>query len=270
VQLTLRASESDAPLVLAEACAAIGVGCREWPSDGTSVALDFWLPPSAVDGAERLCAELRRRGVAVELSAARDDGEWWDAFRAFHRPVEIGGRLRVRPPWHAPRPDLLDVVVDPGMAFGTGQHETTRACLELLVSLPLGPLVDVGCGSGVLAIAARRLGHDPVWALDADPLAVEATHRNARANGVALRVARRVAGRDPLPPAPTVLANLTATGLGGLARALRHAPPARAVLAGLRPQEADGALAAWAELGLRESARREADGWTTLLVGASG
>src|SRR5690606_664719 len=105
--------------------------------------------------------------------------------RAFHTPVEVAGRLRVRPPWEPPREGLLDVVIDPGMAFGTAQHATTRACLELLCGLPAGgPLVDAGCGSGVLSVAARRLGFGPVWAIDSDPLSVEATVGNARRNGV--------------------------------------------------------------------------------------
>ena len=94
------------------------------------------------------------------------------------------------------------------MAFGTGQHATTRACLELLAGLaadaPGASALDAGCGSGVLAIAARRLGLDPVWALDADPLAVEATLANARRNGVGLRVARRAIGADRLPAADLV------------------------------------------------------------------
>ncbi len=116
---------------------------------------------------------------------------------AFHRPVEVAGRLLVRPPWEPPRAGLLDVEIDPGMAFGTAQHGTTRACLELLAGLP-GPragLLDAGCGSGVLSIAARRLGFDPVWSVDFDPLAVDATIANARRNGVGLRVARRTIGR---------------------------------------------------------------------------
>jgi ribosomal protein L11 methyltransferase len=152
------------------------------------------------------------------------------------------------------------------MAFGTGQHATTRACLELLAGLPAGPVLDVGCGSGVLAIAARRLGHEPVWALDVDPYAVEATRRNARANGVEIRVSEAALGRDPLPAVDAVLANLTAVLLRELAVALAPAPPERAVLSGLRPEEVPDVLAAFERLGLAEAERREADGWATLLV----
>ena len=119
------------------------------------------------------------------------------------------------------------------MAFGTGQHATTRACLELLASLPAGgSLLDAGCGSGVLAIAARRLGFDPVWALDADPLAVEATLGNARRNGVGLRVARRTIGEGALPAADVVLANLTGGLLAELAPALPEPGPRALVASG--------------------------------------
>ncbi|HMM48846.1 MAG TPA: 50S ribosomal protein L11 methyltransferase, partial [Miltoncostaeaceae bacterium] len=100
---------------------------------------------------------MRARGLDVGATTAPQDDAWRDALRRFHRPVAIEGRLLVRPPWAEPQPGLADVVIDPGMAFGTAQHATTRACLTLLCSLPRrGALLDVGCGSGVLAIAARR------------------------------------------------------------------------------------------------------------------
>ncbi len=251
--------------MVAEACAELRAGCRERALDGGDVALDFWLAPGRRPGAERLAGRLAARGLPVALEWEEERADWEGAVRAFHRPVEVAGLL-VRPPWTPPQPGLLDVVIDPGMAFGTGQHATTRGCLELLAALPPGPLVDVGTGSGVLAIAARRLGHDPVWALDADPLAVDATIRNARANGVGLRVARRTLGRDPLPAAPAVMGNLTSGLLVTLAEALFARPPERAVLSGLRPAEADRVLAAWAELGLGEIDRREEDDWAALLV----
>ena len=139
--------------------------------------------------------------------------------------------MLVRPPWEAPRPPLLDVEIDPGMAFGTAQHATTRACLTLLAGLPAGgPLLDAGCGSGVLSVAARRLGWDPVTAVDHDPLSVAATVANARRNGVALTVGRRTIGADRLPACPAVTANLTGTVLRMLAAAL-PAPAPRHLIA---------------------------------------
>ena len=216
--------------------------------------------------ADALRGALTAHGIAAEVEWAEEGDAWRTAMAAFHRPVEVAGRILVRPPWEPPRDGLLDVVIDPGMAFGTGQHATTRGCIALLAGLRPGPLVDVGCGSGVLAIAARRLGHDPVWALDADPLAVDATIANARANGVGLAVGLRVLGRDPIPPAPTVVANLTATLLGTLARVLAGDPPRAAVLSGLRVEEASDVVAAFAPLGLGERGRVEEDGWASLLV----
>jgi ribosomal protein L11 methyltransferase len=132
---------------------------------------------------------------------------WEDRWRSFHRPVRVG-RLWVGPPWERPDPGLVAVVVDPGRAFGTGAHPTTRLCLELLQRLAPGALVDVGCGSGVLAIAAALLGYAPVLAVDVEEAAVEATRSNAAANGVHVD-ARLVAPHEPLPPAAVVVANIS-------------------------------------------------------------
>jgi ribosomal protein L11 methyltransferase len=246
------------------AVAALGTGCRQ-EEDAEGVTLTFWVPAHRTGRAAALLADVAP-GMPVRVDA--EDGAWRDAMRAFHRPIDVGGRLRVRPPWEEPVPGRLDVVVDPGMAFGTGQHDTTRGCLELLLEVPPQPLADVGCGSGVLAIAARRLGFDPVWACDLDPLAVEATLANARANGVALSVARREIGRDPLRPAPALVANITADVLVRLADVLAPAPPRFAVLSGLRPQEAGEVLARWECLGLRLRSRRDTAEWSALLVAA--
>jgi ribosomal protein L11 methyltransferase len=134
---------------------------------------------------------------------------WEDRWRSFHRPVRIGP-LWVGPPWEEPPDDAIPVVIDPGQAFGTGSHATTRLCLELLVETERGSLLDVGCGSGVLSIAAAKLGYGPVAALDADPAAVAATAENALANGVevAVRLADAVDG-PPLPSADVGVANIT-------------------------------------------------------------
>jgi ribosomal protein L11 methyltransferase len=268
IRLTVRASADDAPAVLAEACELLGTGCRERALAGGGAALDFWLPAAAAPAPEALRAALAERGWAVVVEAIAEREDWQAAIRDFHRPVEIAGRLLLRPPWEPARPGLLDVVIDPGMAFGTGQHATTRGCLELLMLLPPGALVDVGCGSGVLAIAARRLGHAPVTAVDRDPLAIEATLANAAANDVDLVVERRELGRDPLPAADAVLANLTADLMAPLAAALAAAPPRRAVLSGLRPHEVAGAVAAWAPLGLAPAAEIAEPEWASVLLEA--
>jgi ribosomal protein L11 methyltransferase len=198
--------------------------------------------------------------------------DWADRWRAFHRPLTVAGRVHVRPPWAPPPPGgLVDVVIDPGAAFGTGAHATTKLSLELLVALaPSGPLVDVGCGSGVLAIAAARLGFAPVTALDHDPLAVQATADNARANGVELEVLRSDLRADPLPAAPTVLANLLRPLLLELADRLPDPPPHTLIVSGLLAGEADEIAAAFAARGLRERDRRVEGEWAALGLSSAG
>jgi ribosomal protein L11 methyltransferase len=136
-----------------------------------------------------------------------EDG-WETRWREFHRPVRVG-RLWIGQSWHEPPGDAIPIVIDPGRAFGTGAHPTTRLVLELLAAVPRGSLLDVGCGSGVLSIAAVKLGFAPVTALDVDEQAVAATRRNAELNGVLVSAARSDAVNDPLPTADVVAANLT-------------------------------------------------------------
>jgi ribosomal protein L11 methyltransferase len=167
------------------------------------------------DGATRL---WRAFG---EFSSSDDvEDDWADRWRRFHRAVRVG-RLWIGPPWEAPPADALDVVIDPGQAFGTGAHETTRLCLELLDEIERDSLLDVGCGSGVLAIAAAKLGFDPVEALDHDEAAVEATRRNAERNGVRVGVHLADALRDVLPTTGVAVANLSAAALERLAPLMR-------------------------------------------------
>ena len=125
-------------------------------------------------------------------------GEGWEErWKAFHEPVRAGG-LWIGPPWIAPPPGEPAVMVDPGRAFGTGAHPTTRACIELLARIEPGSLLDAGCGSGVVAVAAARLGFAPVRAFDVDLVAVEVARETARGNEVAIDVfARRRTGRRP-------------------------------------------------------------------------
>jgi ribosomal protein L11 methyltransferase len=176
---------------------------------------------------------------------------WATAYHA-HLPRVTVGQLAIRPPWAEGEPD--DVVIDPGESFGGGHHVTTQLCLELLQTLePGGPLCDWGTGSGVLAIAAARLGWSPVFAVDLDGGALVAS--NAAANGVAVHFLARDLTREPAPPAHAVTANLT----GPLLRAaLAVQPPAEVVIAsGLLAAEA-------AEWDAREV--RERDGWAAMLL----
>jgi ribosomal protein L11 methyltransferase len=148
------------------------------------------------------------RAVFAGARAVDVEPNWQERWRAYHRPVRVGP-LWIGPPWESPPADAVAVVVDPGRAFGTGAHATTRLCLEVLLEVPRGSLVDVGCGSGVLAIAASKLGFAPVIALDVDPQAVDATQRNAAANDVELETRLGDAVADALPAADAIVANVT-------------------------------------------------------------
>lgn len=176
---------------------------------------------------------------------------WEERWRAFHRGARVGP-LWVGPPWEAPPSGLLTVVIDPGLAFGTGSHATTRLCLELLADLPRTSLLDAGCGSGVLAVAAARLGFGPVWAIDVDPQAVEAAARNAEVNHVAIHIAAADALADPLPAAETVVANITLPAVLALAD---RVPEATLVTSGFLARDP------LALDGRRRLARRELAGW---------
>lgn len=145
---------------------------------------------------------------------------WEERWRDFHRGAVVGG-LWIGPPWEDPPPGVGAIVIDPGQAFGTGAHPTTRLCLELLGDLPRASLLDVGCGSGVLAIAAVRLGFAPVHAVDVDPLAVDATKANADVNDVEIEVVGLDALSAELPAADIVVANLTLPAVTALAPRIR-------------------------------------------------
>lgn len=160
-------------------------------------------------GEERLWAAFG------EVTAEDVPGGWEERWRDFHRPVRIG-RLWIGPPWETPPAGTEAIVIDPGRAFGTGGHATTRLCLELLPALTPGSLLDVGCGSGVLAIAAARLGFEPVLALDHDPAAVEATRVNAAANRARVQARLADALEAPLPPVDVTIANISAEAVDGV------------------------------------------------------
>jgi ribosomal protein L11 methyltransferase len=166
-----------------------------------------------VDGGVELAAytgaggEERLWGVFGPGQGRDVEGGWLDAWRRFHHPVRVG-QLWVGPPWETPDAGATAVVVDPGRAFGTGGHATTRLCLELLEEVERGSLLDVGCGSGVLSIAAAKLGYSPVLAIDADDNAVEATGANAAANRVSVDVRSADALTDELPRTDVAVANI--------------------------------------------------------------
>jgi ribosomal protein L11 methyltransferase len=176
---------------------------------------------------------------------------WEERWRRFHRSVTIG-RLWIGPPWEEPPPNALAVVIEPAAAFGTGAHPTTRLAVELLSTLPPGSLLDVGCGSGVVAVAGARMGFNPVTALDVEPQAVAETERNATVNGVAVDTSRGDALVEHLPPADVVVANITRASVERLARLVRCD---RFVTSGYLASE-EPRLSGWERV-----ARREREGW---------
>jgi ribosomal protein L11 methyltransferase len=148
--------------------------------------------------------------VFDHFDGARSDAiepGWEERWKAYHRGVAVGS-LWIGPPWETAPPGRQAVKIDPGRAFGTGAHPTTRLALELLELARPASLLDIGCGSGVLAIAAAKLGCTRVLALDADAAAVEATARNASANGVAVEVRQADALTDALPAVDVAVANI--------------------------------------------------------------
>lgn len=148
--------------------------------------------------------------IARAFGAANEDDvrdDWAERWRTFHRPARAGP-FWIGPSWEGAPADAIAIVIDPGLAFGTGAHATTRLCLALLAELEPTSALDAGCGSGVLAVAAAKLGFAPVHALDDDPFAVETTKENAGRNGVEVAAARADVLADDLPRVGAAVANI--------------------------------------------------------------
>jgi ribosomal protein L11 methyltransferase len=275
IRLAVRVRRDQAELVLAELLELAPGGVEE-VDHGDVIEYAVYGPPGELPALPDLEAAVGGALVGVTTTELPDD--WSERWKAFHRPLVLGDRLAVRPPWEAPIAAAAEIVIDPAQAFGTGAHATTRLCLELLLDRAEtaapehGRLLDLGCGSGVLAIAAAKLGFAPVLAVDFDSLSVTATEENAIINGVTLDVARCDLRRDPIPSAPTVLANLLRPLLldyaGVLAERADAERPRTLIASGLLVHEADEIAAAFARLGLREQDRRERGEWAALLLAA--
>jgi ribosomal protein L11 methyltransferase len=267
IRLAVRCPPAQAELVLSELLVLAPNGVEE--ERGPSYV------EYAIYGGEGELPDLGELEVAagdglVEVSATEVPDDWVDRWQDFHKPILVGERLWLRPSWESPRAGTIDVVVDPGRAFGTGAHPTTRLCLDLLLDLAAagearGPLIDLGTGSGVLAIAAAKLGWDPVSACDYEEAAVEAAATNAKANGVDITV-QRLDLRQGLPElAPTTVANVTAPVQREIATQLDGAP-GTLICSGLLPAELDEIAAAFAPSGLGEADRRHDAEWSALLL----
>jgi ribosomal protein L11 methyltransferase len=297
IRLAVRVQREQAELVLAELLELAPSGVEEAEIDGETVEYAVYGAPGELPELPELQAAAGEALVGISTSETADD--WHERWKRFHRPILLAapepsadrGRrvpaLHVRPPWEAERSgfdgEVEEIVIDPGRAFGTGAHATTRMCLELLLELAAeqrapGALLDVGAGSGVLAIAAARLGFEPVLALDHERESVEATRENARVNLAALDVRRFDLREEPLPwlgradapPGPiVVLANLLRPLLLDLAQTIAE-PPAQLLVSGLLVEQVDEVVATFGErLGMRERRRRHSGEWGAVWLLAS-
>jgi len=275
IRLAIRVGREDAEVALAELLELAPHGVEEVDL-GARVEYAVYGAPGELPVLGALEAAVGPALVETVTTEVADD--WDERWRDFHQAIELDGLLHVRAPWHpAPASGVLDVVIDPGQAFGTGAHHTTRLCLELLLAVtgtsPPGAVMDIGCGSGVLAIAAAKLGFGPVGGLDHDSAAAAATRENAAINGVAVDVERRDLLRGgPAPGAPIVLANLLRPLLLRVARDgfAGGEVPRTLIVSGLLADEADEVAAAFAaSMGLRETDRRVGGEWAALLLEAA-
>jgi ribosomal protein L11 methyltransferase len=273
VQVTVPAGEAD--LAADALWCASAAAIEERPPVAPGAEIVLVAAPAAGGDAAPLLSSVAGRWpaelVTLDLDAALD------AWRAHARTVRVG-RLLVRPPWvdePAGDPDAVEVVVDPGRAFGSGAHVSTRLALAALVDLVRGGerVLDVGCGSGVLAIAAVRLGAGAAVGIDVDPAAVAATRANADRNGVGRRLAvvegDAAAGTASSGPYDLVVANMLASELGAVAPAVAAAlaPGGVAVLAGLLEEQRAGLLAAYRAVNLEPVGEPGTDeGWTALVL----
>jgi len=251
------------------------VTVRGYISAGDAVAARAAVDAARANLAHLQAFELRPMGE-LETRVVNEE-DWAEAWKE-HFPVQhVGRRLVIRPSWreHEATDDAVVISLDPGMAFGTGLHPTTRLCLSLLedladrVHLSGAQVLDVGCGSGILAIAAAFLGAKSVLGVDTDPLAVETTLRNAGLNGLGSKIKARQ-GSVPLAAEPigfdVVLANLVASLLIDLAQPLANSvnPGGHLIASGIFADRESEVRKAFESAGLRiVGARRETD-WVAL------
>jgi ribosomal protein L11 methyltransferase len=298
IRLAVRVARDHAELALAELLELAPSGVEEVELADGRVEYAVYGPPGELPALPDLRALAGEAPVEISTIEVADD--WAERWREFHRPVLVEPpagtsvpAIRVRPPWEpaaaAGEPNAIDLVIDPAQAFGTGAHATTRLCLALLQQLrarlaPPAAVLDVGTGSGVLAIAAAKLGYAPLLALDNDPESVRAASENAAVNGVALKARSFDLRRETMPwlaPAETsdtnrsatdgrpvvVLANLLAPLLLDLCDALT-ARPGELIAGGLLIDQLDEIAAAFAARhGLHERERRQHGEWGALWLG---
>lgn len=267
----MRCRPEQAEVVLAELAVLSPSGLEETQGDGY---VEYAIYGAAGELPDLGDIEVAAGDALVEVSSREIADDWAGHWKDFHKPVLVGEKLWLRPPWEQAREGALDVIVDPGQAFGTGAHPTTQLCLEFLTERAeageaQGPMTDLGTGSGVLAIGAVKLGWGPVLGVDHEEAALEAAAKNAVANDVEIELRRINLREQDLPPlAPYVVANLTSPLLAIVAQKLAEADPPMTpgvfICSGLLATEADDVSARFGALGLREADRRRLGDWASL------
>ncbi|SNS22735.1 [LSU ribosomal protein L11P]-lysine N-methyltransferase [Noviherbaspirillum humi] len=199
-----------------------------------------------------------------------EEQDWVRLTQSQFEPIHIGKNIWVVPSWHdAPDPAGLILELDPGLAFGTGSHPTTRLCMEWLeANAPQGlSVLDYGCGSGILAMVAKKLGASPVYGVDIDPQAIESARYNSERNGcdIAYFLPEEFGGGAQPETYDVVVANILSSPLKLMAPMLssRVAPGGRLVLSGILSRQADEVAAAYAPF-IALSVWAEHDGWVAL------
>ena len=263
VRLGIRVRRDRADVALADLLPLLPEGAEERDLGGM-IEYALYLPEAELPPPQTIRALA---GEALLGSVTVPVPEDWERRHLAHLgriPVGggDGGGLAIRPPWLAGEPG--DLVIDPATTFGAGGHESTRLALELLLACePGGALCDWGAGSGVLAVAAARLGWAPVTAVELDGRAAAVIEANAAANQVEVSVRTADLRHDPPPWAPTVAANLPAELHRGVAARLDR-PPERLIASGFLARDAHDVAGRYAPL--REVTRRSKDGWAAMVL----
>lgn len=264
-ELTLRVGAADVEEVLDAVLPALpgGAHLRE---EGEEVELSILAGPGT-PGEEEL-RRLAGPGL-LELTAAEASDDWRERRLARYEPLVVADRFLVRPEWAPPLEDagLIEIVLTESPAFGTAMHPTTQACLAALGEAePNGSLADYGCGSGVLSIAAAKLGWDPVLAVDVSEPSLDATRANTAANGVDLEVRQLDLRTEPPPPAETIAVNIPPDVQHVLAGSLDHAPR-RVIASGFTAGDVGAIAEAWERHGLRVLEEQRVAEWSMLVMG---
>lgn len=248
----------------------------ELPEPSAMIIRAYMVADDRAESARaQLDIALAARGLPLASYALVDDEDWAEAWKSHYHTTRIGRRIVIRPQWETydPEPDDLVISLDPGMAFGTGTHATTRLCLMSLEDLmqPGLSVLDLGCGSGILAIAAAKLGASHILALDIDPMAAQITAENAAINGVSDTIIAQQGSLDTVRGSARrfdlLLANILARiiiemcgqGLGDVVR-----PGGKAIFSGIINEQVEDVRAALTQAGYTVTFVRVEGDWVSI------